>query len=168
MLRVYTRHYPPCPHADGNHRRCHCPKWINGTLPTGQFVRVSAKTRNWENAERKARTMEVNADPLRPVCPDVSLRITVEELVARGRLHREQRQETGERERATDGRAICRWRLFPNLFRSSRRRAWKLLSSAVRASQPGFSMRNMKERVHVSRRRCSAKPTSSSRSSLRR
>ncbi len=81
MLRVYTRHYPPCPQRDGNHRRCHCPKWINGTLPTGQFVRVSAKTRSWENAERKARIMEVNADPLRPVRPDVSLRITVEEAV---------------------------------------------------------------------------------------
>src|ERR1700688_4100312 len=37
MLRVYTRHYPPCPQGDGNHRRCHCPKWINGTLPTGKF-----------------------------------------------------------------------------------------------------------------------------------
>jgi integrase/recombinase XerD len=81
MLRVYTRHYPPCPQGDGNHRRCHCPKWINGTLPTGKFVRVSAKTRSWENAERKARIMEVNADPLRPLRPDVSLRITVEEAV---------------------------------------------------------------------------------------
>ncbi|MGA7634313.1 MAG: hypothetical protein WCB11_26410 [Terriglobales bacterium] len=81
MLSVYTRHYPPCTQADGNHRRCHCPKWINGTLPTGQFVRVSAKTRSWENAERKARIMEVNADPLRPVLPDVSLRITIEEAV---------------------------------------------------------------------------------------
>src|ERR1017187_1165288 len=49
MLSVYTRHYPPCTQADGNHRRCHCPKWINGTLPTGKFVRVSAKTRSWEN-----------------------------------------------------------------------------------------------------------------------
>ena len=81
MLSVYTRHYPPCTQADSNHRRCHCPKWINGTLPTGQFVRVSAKTRSWENAERKARIMEVNADPLRPVLPDVSLRITIEEAV---------------------------------------------------------------------------------------
>jgi integrase len=80
MLRVYARHYPPCPLRDGNHRRCHCPKWINGTLPTGQFVRVSAKTRSWENAERKARIMEVNADPLRPTRPD-SLRITIEEAV---------------------------------------------------------------------------------------
>ena len=75
MLSVYTRHYPPCTQADSNHRRCHCPKWINGTLPTGQFVRVSAKTRSWENAERKARIMEVNADPLRPAIPDVRRKI---------------------------------------------------------------------------------------------
>ena len=55
MLRVYTRHYGPCKQTSGDYRRCHCPKWINGTLPTGEFVRVAAKTRSWENAERKAR-----------------------------------------------------------------------------------------------------------------
>ena len=81
MLSVYTRHYPPCTRADINHCRCHCPKWINGTLPTGQFVRASAKTRSWENAERKARIMEVNSDPLHRTVPDASLRITIEEAV---------------------------------------------------------------------------------------
>lgn len=81
MLRVYTRHYRPCTQTDSGYRRCHCPKWINGTLPTGEFVRVAAKTRSWENAERKARLMEINADPLRQSPPDVSLRITIEEAV---------------------------------------------------------------------------------------
>lgn len=81
MLRVYTRHYRPCTKTDSSYRRCHCPKWINGTLPTGEFVRVAAKTRSWENAERKARLMEINADPLRQSPPDVSLRITIEEAV---------------------------------------------------------------------------------------
>lgn len=80
MLRVYTRHYRPCTQTDGGYRRCHCPKWINGTLPTGEFVRVAAKTRSWENAERKARLMEFNSDPLRPV-PDAALRITIDEAV---------------------------------------------------------------------------------------
>jgi integrase/recombinase XerD len=78
MLSVYTRHYPPCPQTDSNHRRCRCPKWINGTLATGKFVRVSAKTRSWETADRKARAMDVEADPLRQDPPDVSLRMTVQ------------------------------------------------------------------------------------------
>ena len=39
-------------------------KWINGTLPNGKFVRQAAKTRSWETAERKARLMEAQADPL--------------------------------------------------------------------------------------------------------
>jgi hypothetical protein len=57
VLSVYTRHYPPCTRTDSGYRRCNCPKWINGTLPMGKFVRLSANTRNWESAERKARLM---------------------------------------------------------------------------------------------------------------
>jgi integrase len=49
--------------------------------PTGKFVRTSAKTRSWENAERKARLMEANADPLRQSPPDDGVRITIEEAV---------------------------------------------------------------------------------------
>jgi hypothetical protein len=67
MLSVYARHYPPCKQADSNYRRCRCPKWINGTLPTGKFVRRSAQTRSWEVAEQKARRMDADADPLRKV-----------------------------------------------------------------------------------------------------
>ena len=65
MLSVYTRHYPPCAQSDPYYRRCHCPKWIMGTVETtGAFVRVSARTRAWERAEKKARLMDVNAsDP---------------------------------------------------------------------------------------------------------
>lgn len=81
MLRVYTRHYPPCRQTDSAYRRCRCPKWINGTLATGEFVRVSAKTRSWESAERKARLMEINADPLRQSPPEPSLRITIKDAV---------------------------------------------------------------------------------------
>ena len=79
MLFVYARHYPPCSHTDINHRRCHCPKWINGTLPTGIFIRVSAKTRSWEFAERKARALEAEADPYRR--PEAIVRTSVEEAV---------------------------------------------------------------------------------------
>ena len=80
MLRVYTRHYPPCRQTD-SYRRCRCPKWINGLLPTGEFVRVSAKTRSWETAGRKARLMEANADPLRQSPPEAGLRITIKDAV---------------------------------------------------------------------------------------
>ena len=57
MLSVYTRHYPPCRQTDSSYRRCRCPKWINGTLATGKFIRESAQMRSWETAERKARLM---------------------------------------------------------------------------------------------------------------
>jgi integrase/recombinase XerD len=50
-------------------------------LPTGEFVRVSAKTRSWETAGRKARLMEANADPLRQSPPEASLRIPIAEAV---------------------------------------------------------------------------------------
>jgi len=66
MLSVYTRHYSPCTHTDINHRRCRCPKWIQGTLPDGRSIRTSAQTRSWEKAEVKARAMEDAADPHKP------------------------------------------------------------------------------------------------------
>jgi hypothetical protein len=58
MLSVYTRHYPPCQQTDIHYRRCHCPKWVRGLLDTGGFIRRSAHTRNWVNAEMKSRQME--------------------------------------------------------------------------------------------------------------
>jgi integrase len=42
---------------------------------------MSANTRSWESAERKARLLEVNADPLREEPPDKSIRITIEEAI---------------------------------------------------------------------------------------
>jgi hypothetical protein len=64
---VYTRHSSDCPRAsDKNWTRCRCPKWIWGTLPNGDFVRRSAKTRTWEQAEEFRRELEAEADALRP------------------------------------------------------------------------------------------------------
>lgn len=63
MLRVYTRHYPPCEQVDCNYRRCRCPKWINGNLHNGKFIRISAQTRSWERAEAKARDMDAEGVP---------------------------------------------------------------------------------------------------------
>ncbi|HEY2391562.1 MAG TPA: hypothetical protein VGK22_10345 [Candidatus Angelobacter sp.] len=62
MLSVYTRHYPPCPHHDLHYRRCHCPKWLTGTLEKRGFVRFSARTRRWAQAEAKARELEKNLE----------------------------------------------------------------------------------------------------------
>jgi integrase/recombinase XerD len=81
MLRVYARHYPPCQSTDGNYRKCRCPKWINGNLPTGNFVRVSAQTRSWEHAERKARVMEYEVDPFRAPVASPNPRIKIETAV---------------------------------------------------------------------------------------
>ena len=76
MLSVYTRHYSPCTQTDLYYRRCHCPKWIMGTVETtGAFVRVSARTRAWEKAEKKARLMNANAADPSPA------RATVEEAL---------------------------------------------------------------------------------------
>jgi integrase/recombinase XerD len=58
MLSIYTRHYPPCPRTDIHYRRCRCPKWIRGVLENGDALRLSAHTRSWVDAERKAREME--------------------------------------------------------------------------------------------------------------
>jgi hypothetical protein len=74
MLSVYTRHYPPCTHTDINHRRCRCPKWVQGTLPDGHSVRISARTRSWERAEIEARKIEDIADPHKPA---VRPRVTI-------------------------------------------------------------------------------------------
>ena len=73
MLCLYTRHYPPRAQTDPYYRRCHCPKWILGTVETtGAFLRVSARTRAWERAEKKARLMDANAADPSPA------RVTVE------------------------------------------------------------------------------------------
>ena len=56
MLSVYTRHYPACTHADIYHRRCRCPKWIQGTLDDGKVIRQAANTRNGEKVELTARS----------------------------------------------------------------------------------------------------------------
>lgn len=78
MLSVYTRHYPPCTHTDINHRRCRCPKWIQGTLPDGHSIRTSAQTRSWDKAEIKMRGMEDAADPHKPA---VKAKVTIAEVI---------------------------------------------------------------------------------------
>ena len=78
MLSVYSRHYPPCSHSDINHRRCRCPKWIQGTLLDGRSIRISAGTRSWEKAEIKARRVEDVADPNKP---EIKARVKIEDAI---------------------------------------------------------------------------------------
>jgi hypothetical protein len=57
MLSVYTRHHPDCKNAgDKAWRRCNCPKWIWGSV-NGTFVRQSARTHRWEEAEELRRQL---------------------------------------------------------------------------------------------------------------
>jgi hypothetical protein len=57
MLSVYTRHHPDCKNAgDKTWRRCSCPKWIWGSLD-GKFIRQSARTPRWEEAEELRRQL---------------------------------------------------------------------------------------------------------------
>jgi hypothetical protein len=65
MLTIYTRHAGDCDYRDDmNWRRCRCPKWIRGVLPNGRNLRTAAKTRSWEQAEKYARKLEAENDPL--------------------------------------------------------------------------------------------------------
>jgi len=65
MLTIYTRHAGDCDHRDDmSWRRCRCPKWIRGVLPNGRSLRTAAKTRSWEQAEKYARKLEAENDPL--------------------------------------------------------------------------------------------------------
>ena len=65
LLSVYTRHHPDCRNAgDKNWRRCTCPKWIWGSL-NGRFIRQSARTHRWEEAEELRRELAERLPPSR-------------------------------------------------------------------------------------------------------
>jgi integrase/recombinase XerD len=56
VLKIYARHVAACPQKASDYRKCRCPKWIMGALPTGEFVRESTKQTSWERAERIAQS----------------------------------------------------------------------------------------------------------------
>lgn len=62
MLTLYRRHLHACPHATKGreHKRCHCPVWVSGTI-LGMPVRESLKTQSWEEGER--RLLEMREHP---------------------------------------------------------------------------------------------------------
>lgn len=82
MLSVYARHYPPCTQRDRRFRRCHCPKWLQGTLwPYGGRIRRSAQTRNWTTAELRARAMERASDEFARSLNSATVEKAVRELL---------------------------------------------------------------------------------------
>src|SRR5271167_567748 len=63
MLRVYRRHNPvKCEHTERTWRRCSCPLWVDGTLQ-GKRHHKTLKTRNWDEAQRKAQKLEAEGKP---------------------------------------------------------------------------------------------------------
>jgi integrase/recombinase XerD len=82
MLSVYTRHSQGCAHIQDIYwRRCRCAKWIQGVVTAERgFIRQSAKTRSWEQAEAVARKLEAAA--ARPDLPQTTSHITIREAVA--------------------------------------------------------------------------------------
>lgn len=82
MLTIYTRHAGDCDHRDDmNWRRCRCPKWIRGVLPNGRNLRTAAKTRSWEQAEKYARKLEAENDPLQAEEDRSPVRSTIRDAV---------------------------------------------------------------------------------------
>jgi len=82
MLTIYTRHAGDCDHHDDmNWRRYRCPKWIRGVLPNGRNQRTAAKTRSWEQAEKYARELEAENDPLPPDEDRSPVRSTIRDAV---------------------------------------------------------------------------------------
>ena len=64
-VRVYTRHDPDCPRVDDPQwRRCKCRKYLY-IYKDSKDRGISAKTRSWDVAEKKARAIMDTWDPLR-------------------------------------------------------------------------------------------------------
>lgn len=124
------RLYPPLPTLpthDIHYRRCHCPKWIRGTVEEAGFIRRSARTRSWEKAELKARQLERRAEhcftpgelAVRGTEGNAQERITIKRAVAayaddeQGRkLH----PDTVKQKRAFLERHFLRWCAQHGLF----------------------------------------------------
>jgi integrase/recombinase XerD len=83
MLRIFRRHQKACPHRSKgwHYRRCVCPVWVDGTVD-GKPYRESLSTRDWENAEGKARELETSgltySPELRKIVPAVEAKKAAE------------------------------------------------------------------------------------------
>jgi integrase len=115
MLSVYTRHHPDCKNAgDRTWRRCSCPKWIWGSL-SGRFLRQSARTPRWEEAEAYRQKLEEAAarglpslPPPAPSRPTDDAPLSAAASISRVEAHSPSVPETREsqRPRVTVARAV--------------------------------------------------------------
>jgi integrase/recombinase XerD len=110
MLSVYTRHYLPCVEHNPYYRDCFCPKWISGTVPGRPRIRLSAHTRSWEQAERRARYIEIEIEdrPFRSVPPPPTIRRAITAFIADQRARHLQTSTIAKAERSLE-RQLLSW-----------------------------------------------------------
>ena len=60
MLNLFRRHTRKCPHDSRDSLKCHCPIWIDWSLPNGERIRKPLGLRDWQAAQRRARDMEAD------------------------------------------------------------------------------------------------------------
>ena len=68
MLSPYRRHLAACKHASKGtaYTRCNCPCWVYGDLPTGDSIRQSLKTTDWQRALRLVEHLEDGEIQVKP------------------------------------------------------------------------------------------------------
>jgi site-specific recombinase XerD len=78
MLNLFRRHTTKCPHDSREALKCHCPIWIDWTLPTGERLRKPLGLRDWQAAQRRARDME--ADGITSVGEAVTVKKAIDDF----------------------------------------------------------------------------------------
>jgi integrase/recombinase XerD len=148
MLSVYTRHYLPCLEHNPYHRDCGCPKWISGTIPGRPRIRLSAHTRSWEQAERRARYIEIQIEdrPFRSVPQPPTIRRAISAFIADQRARHLQTATIAKAERLLERQLLswCGEHQLENLEDLSSspllefRNQWLLAPSTARRSHEGL------------------------------
>ncbi len=87
---VWTRHATDCEKkANRFSRQCNCPKWLYWRLDGKEF-RVSARTRSWEKATKKARAVEIEHEQKlrgeRPASGPVTIEDAIEAYLSEKRV----------------------------------------------------------------------------------
>jgi len=83
MLAIYRRHRTTCPHrSEGRrYRRCQCPIWVDGSL-TGQDIRKSLHTADWQKAQNFVREWEAKANEPKVPQEPITIRAAGDRFIA--------------------------------------------------------------------------------------